>query len=666
MINYKIALINVWWSENDINTRFFESTTAQKSYFDTLTAGKYSPAVNFEIGDNINTTAVVRDESGRSIYELCHCNYAVVQEFNDDVLREERYFFAKVTQDSASQVRVVLTLDHLQTNYIRYRHYISSCLIKRANINRFVRKNGRLAFDTSVTSQLFNTEPLQGVSKRLVKRTPLNMQVDTTQGNSPLNNWYKKNILGWEYIYLKPFTKYKFQKILSSENIEQELDVLRVIPSEVKTLTSLQQGNNSYQGACVVLTVPVYKEDNLYGRSGVLKVASRSDNNRKINITHKGLDQFYALNSNTSFVYSRKFSVLPPLWFRNYVENSDYIIDVWGDLTFLSGQGEANINYMTLPGIGLRAYQTGNDGDSDESYYHGLIYISMQTNLNCITENYSTDYDLDFAKSDIIGATKNPKLNPKLLSGQFRELRLCMGNQSYSYDPLKLGINNFQLSYNESLTPDITKGYCRLHNTSGVYIQDCENNFTGLVYNNDNSLMYANDNLSEMLAQNKNYFLQTALNVGAEVVNTIQKPTGLINSVLSTINTGLTLDNMRSSPSQIKNANGNMYFVSQIQPVKLTIEEYDILDSEKVAINDALNEYGYTVNKLDKITNYDNIRKYYNYIEAEIEAITAPLSNEEKEKLKEKLLRVRFWNTDVVDFSLENYEKWIEEDEENE
>ena len=664
MINYKIALINVWWSENDINTRFFENTTEQKSYFDRLTAGKYSPAVNFEIRDSINTSVVVRDESGRHIFDLCRCNYAVVQEYNDDVLREERYFFAKVSQDSANQVRVDLTLDHIQTNYMRYRQYISSCLIKRANINRFVRKEGRLVFDTSVNSLLFNTEPLQGVSKRLIKRTPLNMQVDTSGGDTPLNIWYRNNILGWEYIYLKPFTKYNFQKILTNENIGVDLNVLRVIPEEVSSLTSIHQGNNSYDSACVVITVPVYKEDNLYGRSGVLKVASRSDNNRKISITHKGLEQFYNLNNNTSFVFSRKFSVLPPLWFRKYVNNSDYIIDDWGDVTLLSGVGEANINYMTLPGIGLRAYQTGKDGDSEETYYQGVIYVNYQSNLKCLTENYVAHYELEFTKADIIGQTKNPRFNPKLLGGQFRELRLCMGNQSYSYDPLKLGVSTMEISYNEALSPDISKGYARIHNTSGVYIPDCENNFTGLVYNNDNSLMYANDNLSEMLAQNKNYFLQTALNIGGEIVNTIEKPAGLINSVMSTINTGLTLDNMRSAPGQIKNANGNMYFVSQIQAVKLTVEEYDILESEKTTINDALNEYGYTVNKIDKITNYDNIRKYYNYIEAEVESITAPLSNEEKEMLKEKLLRVRFWNTETIDFSLENYEKWIEEEEE--
>ena len=56
MIKYKIALVNVFWSENENNTRYFINKNEQNSYFDNLASGKTSPLVNYNMGNNIITS----------------------------------------------------------------------------------------------------------------------------------------------------------------------------------------------------------------------------------------------------------------------------------------------------------------------------------------------------------------------------------------------------------------------------------------------------------------------------------------------------------------------------------------------------------------------------------------------------------------------------------
>ena len=54
MLKYQISLCNVWWNKNDINTRYFDDTNSQITYFENLTSGEYSPLVNFNMSDFIN------------------------------------------------------------------------------------------------------------------------------------------------------------------------------------------------------------------------------------------------------------------------------------------------------------------------------------------------------------------------------------------------------------------------------------------------------------------------------------------------------------------------------------------------------------------------------------------------------------------------------------
>ena len=71
-------------------------------------------------------------------------------------------------------------------------------------------------------------------------------------------------------------------------------------------------------------------------------------------------------------------------------------------------------------------------------------------------------------------------------------------------------------------------------------------------------------------------------------------------------------------------------------------------------------KFGFSLNIIDNINNYF-IRKYFNYIEANIEVIDAPISIDEKNRIRNLFDKgIRFWNSDNIQYTLENYEGWLD------
>ena len=75
-----------------------------------------------------------------------------------------------------------------------------------------------------------------------------------------------------------------------------------------------------------------------------------------------------------------------------------------------------------------------------------------------------------------------------------------------------------------------------------------------------------------------------------------------------------------------------------------------------------MNLYGYTYNQLDNIKNCDNIRYYHNYVQADITDIDGvSISNAIRDDVKNRFSHgVRFWNSDTIQFTSENYENWLQ------
>lgn len=679
---YRIALCNVFWTEEDINTRFFSSVAQQSTYFDSLTAGKFSSLSNFNMGNNINTAITYRDDSNRSVEELVACNYAVVQKYDEEtgVILSRRYFFAYPQQDSGRQMRVTLSLDDIQTNYFRFKDQISPCLIKRACLDRWQNVNGTystpLRFDGTVTSKLFEREPLQNMSKRLKSRTKVSLNTYLTNFDigDNVNKWFDENVLYWVYAFFDPRHEYNFNVDPTTGNIE---NAVHEAPGEtfINSKGGVTNGTNSRvdtEFACFCF--PIMKTQKFI----YFDQTSRATGNKKFRIFLDAWTTFLQYNNDASYLYDLRISSVPPFGPALTVDNLDsvrYEIDSDGNLHLSDSWGDQLDHKMNFQNTTIYSSIFYNDFNA------GLIKINNQVK-EVESREITLNQKFRFNKADIIGATRKSETNPKLLSSDF--LTLAIGDETGDYgeyDLQKLNTNTFTLIVTEPFSPGISKTYVRVKDPSGIYISATSENFTGFVGNNDKSLARATSQYASMLANNKNFFQQVLLNgatgtlqsmttgavggavVGGPIGAIVGAFTGLANGLFQAgsqhINASMTADNMKNAPSQINASKGNALLNIMITEPGIYISIYEVLDNEKQISDDFFTQYGFNVGLVDKLSNYDNIRFYFNYVEANVEAITAPISNIEKDRLRKRLQSVRFWNSDTIQYSQENYERGI-------
>lgn len=679
---YRIALCNVFWTEEDINTRFFPSVAEQNTYFNSLTAGKFSSLSNFNMGNNINTAITYRDDSNRSVEELVSCNYAVVQKYDEEtgVILSRRYFFAYPQQDSGRQMRVTLSLDDIQTNYFKFKDQIAPCLIKRACLDRWQSISGTypepLRFDGTVVSKLFEREPLQNMSKRLKSRTKVSLNTYLTNFDvgDNVNQWLDENVLYWVYAFFDPRHEYNFNVDPTTGNTEQ---ANHEAPGEtfINSKGGVTNGTNSRvdtEFACFCF--PIMKTQKFI----YFDQTSRATGNKKFRIFIDAWTTFLQYNNDASYLYDLKISSVPPFGPSLGDINLDsvrYEIDSDGNLHLSDGWGNTLDYKMNF---------------QNTTIYSSIFYSDFNAGLikvnNQVKEVESREINLNqkfkFNKSDIINASRKSETNPKLLSSDF--LTLAIGDETGDYgeyDLQKLNTNTFKLIVTEPFSPGISKTYVRIKDPTGIYISETSNNFTGFVGNNDKSLARATSQYASMLANNKNFFQQVLLNGASGTMQSIatgavagamsggpmgaliEATTGLANGLFQAgtqhINASMSADNMKNAPAQINASKGNTLLNTMTAEPGIYISIYEVLDNEKQISDDFFTQYGFNVGLVDKLSNYDNIRFYFNYIEANVEAIIAPISNIEKDRLRKRLQSIRFWNSDTIQYSQENYERGI-------
>jgi hypothetical protein len=324
-------------------------------------------------------------------------------------------------------------------------------------------------------------------------------------------------------------------------------------------------------------------------------------------------------------------------------------------------------------------------------------YVSVTNSRDENFCNYEISKQLTFNKDEIIHKKKNTKFNPKLLSSDYCSLSISDTTEDgFEYDIQKLNMKNIEIQYTEPLIPDISKVYIRISNANGVYVPETKSNLTGFINSNDNSILLATSAYQSMLAQNKNFFLQNSINRsfdlfrgvmsnGLSTAGSIKQgpvlnpvnPMGIANNIVgginnianyaqSKINENLTIDNLKSAPSKIVGAKGNVIFENMYSKSGVIVEEYDILPNEKEIINDYMCKYGFTVNIFGNPKDYDNIRHYYNYVKAQIDSISGiAISNQARDDIRQRFMNgIRFWKQDDIDYSMENYEEWLTQIEE--
>lgn len=121
-------------------------------------------------------------------------------------------------------------------------------------------------------------------------------------------------------------------------------------------------------------------------------------------------------------------------------------------------------------------------------------------------------------------------------------------------------------------------------------------------------------------------------------------------------------DNMRSAPDQMKNANGNVLFNMFATDLGLYAEKYSALGGDLKTANDFMNLYGFSFDSIANVKDYVHIRKYHNYVKAQLQGITGNISNTARDDLRQRFASgIRFWNQDEISYQYENYELWLED-----
>lgn len=686
---YYLALIDNPFDSTSENTRYFESQEKQKEYYqdkidkDIRLGGVGCQFVKIKalnLGSVVITNQVYEiplyeDKPIYDVFSVANKNYAIIKVVKD---KEEEWFYYYVSNQNIggqNQVMFDLKLDSLQTIYFDPKLEFGDCLIEKAHLNRFIsdeKNNNIVHFDGTVDSKLFEREDIQNVAKRLTKRTKLNLYPDTELGN-----WFNNNVLGWVYMFIDPIHEYAYIK---ADDLSKGHS--RFSPLMNRTNNGLMPTNMA------VMVYPVLKENNeivLYGTNsttGSFRWGAEYSSLKPL------MEEFADLNDGYSYVWTTKFSIYPPF---KQLPDFTYSINSGFGYNYLSinvGEITDKIS-LKFGGYGLNydaltyAFRSGTIEE------RGNIFPCMSHMIiaekEFIPQNYLCDKQFKFEKSEIIESNKNVKFNPKLLASDYFSLKVSDSTENgFEYDLQKLNNNNLPFIFTESITPEFTKRYIRIKE-SGLYIKETSENLTGFVASNDNSFAMPTDDFQAMLANNKNFFVQNDINRKTEVlksgistgISALSSAStgnfmGVVGSIGQFANTGisynqsvinekLSVDNMKNAPSNIVQAKGNVVFECQYSTNGIIVEEHDILDNEKEMINDYMCLYGFTVNRFGNPKDYDNIRHYYNYVKAQIDSIRGiPISNAVRDDIRQRFAKgVRFWNSDNIDYDMENYEEWL-------
>lgn len=668
-LKYELALIDFPFDMNGDDTRYFNSVPEQTEWFEDKAEKSSAPFITIQ-APNLEGVVITKQvyrlpaPSAISQFDLSAKNYAIIKVTSaaDGSVLYFYYFIQNSTIGADGCVLLDLKMDTVQTYFFKPEITFSDCLIERAHLNRFVPVEGdptRVKFVTDPASKIYNSEAGLNFPKRLVSREKLKLRF--FEGADKTSEWMNEHVAYWIYIFLNPKETYNTK---NGTLTAQESKMGRV---------SYFDTDNPFIGATNCISYPVYKNYN-----GKIKFVQEKRNGtnyeiiKEYTIDSNGKDGFETLNNGTSFYYSIKISCLPPFdAFNAYVrvEGNDLLIQTY----------DIEQHIITVIGTDENSFVGGIK--TSDSY--GVFFGSHQWKYNTISKSSLSSYEYLLSENETIlkdDITKlqapNPKLNPKLNSQNFKELVITAASgDTFSYDIQKLGESKITFKYSEPITPEITKYYLRVAGGTGLYCDGTEENYTGLVGSDDTSLMFATKEYDTYLANNKNAFLQSNIKTGIGAVQGVAQKalsgdfigaamsglTSSISMITSAIDQSLTIDNMKNAPDQLKNANGSAIFNLFSTDLGLYVEKHSALEGDLQTANDFMNQFGFTFSAIAQVKDYIHIRRYHNYIKAQLQSINGNLSNAARDELRQRFANgIRFWNGDEVSYGKENYELWLD------
>lgn len=678
---YQLGLLDFPFDSQGDDTRFFASVEEQIAYFENKVGNGSAPFKPIEAPclDSLFITRQVYQGVPYVLgnqFDYAGKNYAVIKVVSPSAKTYYFYYFiTKSTIGAEGQMLLDLQLDTVQTYFFNPEISFSDCLIERAHLNRFEKTPaGTVQFIHSPDSKIFNAEEGLNFPKRLVSRTKLNLSFT---GNTTVDTWLNENVAYWVYVFIDPTQNYKVADIGASNSTA-------TIPGW------WEYGYSKYptgiQAATKCICYPVYKNGNVRKGQNIIIFNTEVPKDsgveyKKVNLTD-GTQEFESANKKTSYYYMIKTSILPPFDELDEInsatigENNCLVIRA---VAFKGVEDDASDIHdeNKFPGIILNGSPAAIAVDS----YNVIMYGSNQTKKELETSQYPLLENKVFLSSDIIKQQPpNLDYNPKLNSQNFKELIITAASgDTFTYDIQKIGGTPAWFLYSEPIQPEITRYYMRLKPVGGLYLEGTESNYTGLVGSTDNGIAFTNDQYAAFLANNKNFFMQSNLKLVAGVAKSAFDVTGKalsgdipgaaggafsagVDVVVGLMDRSMTIDNMKNAPDQMKNANGNVLFNTFATDLGLYVEKYSALEGDLKTANDFMNLYGFSFNGIANVRDYADIRKYHNYVKAQLQGIAGNISNAARMDLRQRFANgIRFWNQDNISYQYENYELWLED-----
>lgn len=664
------------------------------------------------ITNQVYEIPLYEDKPIYDVFSVANKNYAIIKVVKDE---EEEWFYYYVSNQNIggqNQVMFDLQLDSLQTIYFNPKLEFGDCLIEKAHLNRFVPVEtsfgvNKAKFNANADSNLFTREDITGTAKRITERQKL-MQYPV---GSDYGDWMNKYVKGWVYLYVEPRHEFAADNLNGEAKTDVTFEETFYAPyGNIKPDVFDSLKNVSIPNSLAVLCVPIFNDVDaqIIFDNGLYEEQA----NKFITINMQSLEKFLNKNveveegsivaNSMAYAYGYKFSTTPPFSKKDYTSMQADVDE--NDEKILRIHCDSSSSAWGLHLTDSKIY-TVQSKSQDNSLFDGIINILRQdSDYEVSFQNGLQILPLtEFRRKDIVKSIKDYKYNPKLYGSDYMSLRLTNETeQGFDYDILKLNNEYISLIATEPLLPGITKQYLRIDTRSfdnNVYTEYCTENLTGSVMQNDTGLTVITSQYQNMLAQNKNFFQQNKIsrdlayeNTSLQLSNTAGKtmfnsliglmsnPVGSAQSLFNTgmdiatqseINTrnynasvlqeGLSVDNIKNSPSSVENSLGEIIFSSSYTNPGLYAEIWDTLPHEKKVINDYMCKYGFNVNVFGNPKDYDHIRHYYNYVKATIESISGvPMSNAIRNDIRQRFMNgVRFWKSDNIDYDMENYEEWL-------
>lgn len=509
---YQYALTSVQFDSSYENAIRFDTRAQQEEYFKVSTLFANAKSVNFDFGNLINTTLVVKVK--KAPMELMGYNYLILKDLNENPTHKYVYFFIDKVEyisggDNVSDttIRLDLTMDVLNT-YMLDIAWDNGALIERASLDRWDNTSNIFAYYNLGPDSPFrlDDEGEAKCSKVLINRENLQVLSSEYSSNKKAYDWINQNVQCWEYVFLDKNHVYTYKNLYANHN------------PVLSERYFFNYNMFSKEGSTIIpdyglMAVPIYKDQN----HKIVCHFSVENKDIYIEVSHDGLSAFRNLNNDASYFFTDKYGLMCPLHLKGFtcrIEGNNLVIDgepsggVVGTgvqfftkdyINCLQTEKYGNYNYKGVF-IGGRAFP---DVPSETAKYSGKGYKNM------------------FSRFDLLHATsRDNRACPRLLSSNYSSVNIkCVGDEvEYSWMDLSGMRDNvwddgkFSLLYTEVIQPEITKYYVRIKAPYGVYIEDSNYNYSGLVSTADTSIAIVNSAYAEFLANNKNYWLMSFAN----------------------------------------------------------------------------------------------------------------------------------------------------------